>query len=98
MFTDFFFIHADVLRNAFVLFLYTVMLVGATTLVVRWLYRKKAVAEASSYLKQKIAEVITREEEVKSLNERLFREIERLTRIQNTALAAAHSIEEAVRG
>jgi hypothetical protein len=96
MFRDFFFVHADVLRNVFVLLVFTGGTVLLTLLVSRWTYRKKAITEASVYLKQSIAEARIERDAVKEVNAALLATIERLTHVQNTATAAARSVVEEV--
>jgi hypothetical protein len=98
MLRDFFFIHADVLRNSFVLVSFTGITIAITLLVSRWTYRRKAIAEASAYLKQSIAEARIREDEVRAVNAKQWKEIERLTKVQNTAVAAARSVSAEVSG
>ncbi len=96
MLRDFLFVHADVLRNSVVLLMVTGLTVGITLLVSRWTYRKKAIQEASAYLKQAIAEARIERDAVKETNARLLATVERLTKVQNTAVAAARSVAEAV--
>jgi hypothetical protein len=96
MLRDFLLIHADVMRNSFVLVMFTGITVGITLLVSRWTYRKKAIAEASAYLKQAIAEARIERDAVKETNTALLATVERLTKVQNTAVAAARSVAEEV--
>ena len=98
MIHDFFFIHADVMRNCFVLILWKGGLLLGTTLVNRWRYRKRAISEASVYLKQSISEARIERDAVRQTNVQLLATIERLTKVQGTAVAAARSISEEVVG
>ena len=97
MLHDFWFIHADVIRNSIVL----LILVGGgsfiTILITRWVYRKKAYREADEHLKQKNVELRIELRAVKETNEKLLATIERLTRVQNAAVGAANTVHEIVK-
>lgn len=97
MFADFLFIHADVIRNSVVLLLLTLGTVLVTVLVTWRLVLTKAHREASANLKQRNAELTVENKALREQNERQWKEIERLTHVQDTAVAAARSVQEAAK-
>ena len=74
---------------------YTIALVALTVFITRWLYRRKAIREANSYLKQRIVEARIQTDTVQEQNEKLQALVMRLAVAQGIALSAAKSIEEA---
>jgi hypothetical protein len=96
MFADFWYMHADVIRNAFVFFLWTVALVAVTALVTWRLVLQAAHRQASETLKQKNVELTIRCQELTAVKAEQWREIERLTRVQNGAIGMANTMKELV--
>jgi hypothetical protein len=94
MFIDFWTMHADVIRNAFVLLTWMAVVMLATVLATRHVYRKKAIKEASEYLKQKNVELRIENRIFKETNGALLTTVERLTKVQNAAMGAANTIHE----
>lgn len=94
MFADFWQIHADVIRNAFVL-LVLVLSGSALTALVTWrLTLRHAYRQANATLKQRNVELTIENRGLRETNNRQWKEIERLTHVQSTAVAAARSVQE----
>lgn len=97
MLRDFFFIHADVFRNAFVMLCMFGLWSVVEAIIIRVHYRKRAIEEADEDLKQQVVEWRIRYKEARAEKADDRATIERLTQVQNTGVAAANAIKEAVR-
>ena len=97
MFQDFFFIHSDVIRNAFVLVVWVSLVVFVAVLVTRFVYRKKAFREANQNIIQENVELRIRNQELRALQASHLATIERLTVVQGVAVSSADAVKEIAR-
>ena len=97
MFRDFMFMHADVIRNAFVLVVWVAAGAFATVLITQWAYRRKAYREANQNIIQENVELRIRNQELRALQASHLATIERLTVVQNGAVSAARTVQELVK-
>ena len=97
MFHDFWYMHADVIRNAFVLVVWVVAGAFTTVLITRWAYRRKAYREANQNIIQENVELRIRNQELRALQASHLATIERLTVVQNGAVSAARTVQELVK-
>ena len=97
MFRDFFFIHADVIRNSFVLLLLTLGTVLATALVTWRMVLTKAFREANQNIIQENVELRIRNQELRALQASHLATIVRLTVVQGVAVSSADAVKEIAR-
>ena len=97
MFRDFMFMHADVIRNAFVLVVWVAAGAFTTVLVTRWAYRRKAYREANQNIIQENVELRIRNQELRALQASHLATIERLTVVQGVAVSSADAVKEIAR-
>ena len=95
MLRDFFLVHADIMRNSFVLFLFTATAIGVTILITWQACRRKAIQDAREYLKQRIVESEVKDAALREYLDEFKETIERLTKDHNAAVGAARTIQEA---
>jgi len=96
MFADFWYMHADVIRNAIVLVLWVAAGVFITVLITRWVYRKKAFREANEHLLQECIELRIKNTELRAVLKEHLGTIERLTIVQGAAVGMARTVQAVV--
>jgi len=90
---DFWTIHSDVIRGAFVLLVWVLAGAALTALITWRLTLRHAYRQANATLKQRNVELTIENRGLRETNERQWKEIERLTHVQSTAVAAARSVQ-----